>query len=383
LRKLWNKATFFRLNLTDHVKVKGNCSSNDIHLNSAIEWLKRAQDSTGDGGVSGGYFENIGWDASYPETTGYIIPTFFDYANYAQDSDCRTRAVKMGEYLLSIQLESGAFKRGSLGAFPIGGPEVFDTGQILQGLIRCYQETQEERFYKSAVKAGDWIVEAQESNGSWVKYSYHDIAHTFYTRVAINLLELNEISEKKKYREAAYRNIEWALTKCNIYGWYEDCGAEISLMSSPWTHFIAYATEGILTCGIKFRNQDFILSAKKTMDALLDRLNVDGWIKGSYDEKWKSIDRYSCLVGDAQIALNWLKLFEITHSREYLDGAIILNQYLKSTQRLYDLNKGIQGGIKGSHPIHGKYNHHRYINWAAKYFADLQIKLAFIYSNNK
>src|SRR5262245_39831263 len=48
------------------------------HLAAAIDWLTRAQDMCR-GGVSYGYDLRRGWMAAYPETTGYIIPTLFDY----------------------------------------------------------------------------------------------------------------------------------------------------------------------------------------------------------------------------------------------------------------------------------------------------------------
>ena len=46
------------------------------HLYAAAAWLERAQDATQDGGVSGRYRLDSGWSSSYPETTGYIVPTF-------------------------------------------------------------------------------------------------------------------------------------------------------------------------------------------------------------------------------------------------------------------------------------------------------------------
>ena len=45
------------------------------HLSAAIKWLETAQDATTDGGVAGRYSLSSGWSSSYPETTGYIIPT--------------------------------------------------------------------------------------------------------------------------------------------------------------------------------------------------------------------------------------------------------------------------------------------------------------------
>src|SRR4051794_40544482 len=51
------------------------------HLDAAMEWIKRAQDSSGTGGVAWGYRARrpvrsniaMGWVGAYPETTGYII----------------------------------------------------------------------------------------------------------------------------------------------------------------------------------------------------------------------------------------------------------------------------------------------------------------------
>ena len=60
-------------------------------LGAAIDWICKAQDASGDGGVARSYslayhrfFKKRGWTASYPETTGYIIPTMFDYARKTQ-----------------------------------------------------------------------------------------------------------------------------------------------------------------------------------------------------------------------------------------------------------------------------------------------------------
>jgi hypothetical protein len=370
------RIVFLSIALRDRLKPRHEIREKDEHLKAAIEWLKRAQDSTGNGGVSAGYFDHIGWDSSYPETTGYTIPTFFDYADFSHDTDSRKRAIEMSDFLLSIQMPDGAFRIGGPRAYPIGGAEVFDTGQILQGLTRCYRETKCDKYIESATRAGDWIIAAQEKDGSWSKQSYHGVPHTFYTRVALALLELFEVVGEPKLEESATKNVKWALTNCNENGWYQNCGAEPSSMSTPSTHFIAYAAEGILECGLKLKNREFIGAATRTMNALLTKLLADGYLKGTYDKNWESIDNYSCLTGDAQIALIWLKLFELSKNKVYYDGAIRLSNFLKSTQYLCHWNEGVKGGIKGSQPIYGDYNPNRYINWAAKFFVDLQLKIA-------
>ena len=52
----------------------------DAVIEEGMAWLARAQDcsTSADGGVARHYSLLDGWSTSYPETTGYIIPTFFD-----------------------------------------------------------------------------------------------------------------------------------------------------------------------------------------------------------------------------------------------------------------------------------------------------------------
>jgi hypothetical protein len=67
-----------------------------FHVEEAVGWLKRAHDAAPDKGVARGYsvgwdpyFMSKGWQPSYPETTGYIIPTIFDCARYLGDMEYR------------------------------------------------------------------------------------------------------------------------------------------------------------------------------------------------------------------------------------------------------------------------------------------------------
>ena len=58
-------------------------------LHEVIDWLCRAQDhsASADGGVARDYSLIHGWATSYPETTGYIIPTFLAYSDRWARSD--------------------------------------------------------------------------------------------------------------------------------------------------------------------------------------------------------------------------------------------------------------------------------------------------------
>src|SRR5436190_16590779 len=74
------------------------------HLAHAAEWILRAQRATPDGGVAHSYDIRQGrWLASYPETTGYIIPTFYDYDQYFNQPHYRDAARRMAEWEVAVQ----------------------------------------------------------------------------------------------------------------------------------------------------------------------------------------------------------------------------------------------------------------------------------------
>ena len=90
---------------------------NREHLEAAIAWLKHAQDVTGNGGVAQTYLVRARrWAPSYPETTGYIIPTMIDYGLRYQDADSVERARRMLDWLVSIQFPEGGFMGGKVNA---------------------------------------------------------------------------------------------------------------------------------------------------------------------------------------------------------------------------------------------------------------------------
>src|SRR5215472_14509834 len=106
----------------------------DAAVDAGVEWLGRAQDmsSTRDGGVAKHFSLINGWSSSYPETTGYIVPTLVSYAKISGDASYRDRGQRMLDWLVSIQFADGAFQAGSVGAKNLK-PVTFNTGQILIG----------------------------------------------------------------------------------------------------------------------------------------------------------------------------------------------------------------------------------------------------------
>src|ERR1700675_3156548 len=79
-------------------------------LRSVVDWIFRAQRP--DGGVAAYYSLLTGYSESYPEVTGYIIPTLYDFGRLTGDPAARHAIYLATDWLLSLQMPSGAFPGG-------------------------------------------------------------------------------------------------------------------------------------------------------------------------------------------------------------------------------------------------------------------------------
>ena len=136
-----------------------------VHIREAAEWLKRAQDAGTDRGVSYGAILGGPFLPSYPETTGYIIPTMLELADHYGDPDFERRAIEMGDWEIAVQMDCGAVMGGRVDSRPT--PAVFNTGQVLLGWAALFRRTREERFRAAARRAIDWLLENQDPDGNW------------------------------------------------------------------------------------------------------------------------------------------------------------------------------------------------------------------------
>ena len=82
------------LSLKDSLNKKHQILSNEIHIAAAVDWLMNAQKANNDGGVSAMYSLIDGWHPSYVETTGYVISTIFNYAEYSKKEIYKKKQLK-------------------------------------------------------------------------------------------------------------------------------------------------------------------------------------------------------------------------------------------------------------------------------------------------
>ena len=340
-------------------------------LQAAAEWLARAQDASGSDGVSAHYdVAKRRWAGAYPETTGYIIPTFFHYADFSGNREYRERAIRMAQWESDIQLAEGGVRAGTMDATQIV-PTIFNTGQVLFGWLSAWQQTQDARFRDSLVRAADWLVEAQDPDGAWRRFASPFAAHglnTYNTRVAFGLAQAGRHLDEPRYVEAAARNVEWALTQMHPNGWLENNDLEDN--DRPLTHTIAYATRGILEVGLIAANTAFVDAATRIARSVAETQRRDGALPGRLDARWRPAARWTCVTGNAQMAIIWQRLARETGDASWNPPAERANRFNLSIQNLTADNDGTRGGMPGSHPLKGGYMKRRYPNWATKFFMD-------------
>lgn len=359
------------------------------HIIEAINWLKLAQDKTSDGGVSAWFSLINGWRPSYIETTGYIINTFFDASIILYDPDLKHRAIKMADFLLSMQLTNGAYRLYTPQQKRSNKVIVFNMGQDLLGVTQAYEVTKDIKYLNSAVQAADYLVNIQEKDGSWLKNTYGNTKHVYHTRVAWGLLRVYQISKKLKFKKAAIKNLNWAAKYQLKNGWFSKNELPPPNIKFPYTHTISYAIEGFLWSGLILKKAELVNVALKGSVPLLNYFVKNKFLPASFDNNWQSNDKYSCLTGDAQISLMWLEFFKLTKEKKFFNAASKMNEYLKSKQFVQSPVKNINGAIAGSSPIYGEltknkgYCRFAYLNWSTKFFIDALLSEDHVRSNQK
>jgi uncharacterized protein YyaL (SSP411 family) len=361
--------------MKDLLDVRRTPKSSLAHLRETMNWLKNAHDASGGRGVSGGYSVIDGWLAPYPETTGYIIPTFYDYAELSGEDEWRKRAEAMADWEIEVQMPNGAVQAGIFkGEGSLQVPAVFNTGQVILGWCRAFLETKNQPYLDAAKRAGDWLIGVQSDDGAWRIESAETETneHAYDVRTAWSLLEIYDITGERPYLESAERQIEWTLRQQRVNGWFANNAFFTSTgkWTFPFTHTIAYVMEGLQESHRITGNERYLEAYARTAEKLMRIYELKRFMPGDFDENWKASGMYSCLTGNAQIAGVWLKHFRMAGDVRFLNAALKINDYTKSCQNITSIHKGVRGGVKGSHPLNGKYTPFIFPNWAAKFFAD-------------
>lgn len=346
------------------------------HLEEAIGWVCRAQDATPDDGIARGYsilysayFRSQGWQPSYPETTGYLIPTLFEAAHELERPELAERAHRAARWEMAIQLESGAVQGGVMGEGRT--PAIFNTGQVMFGWLAAFEHSGEGIYADALRRAGRYLVGSMADDGHF-RRGESDFARkdaTLYNaRVTWALAEAGKALGEPSFVDAAARHLRMVAGRQQPNGWFPDCC--LTDPSRPLLHTIAYTTRGLLEGGRVLEDDAILGAGIRAGAALLPLVRADGFLPGRFADDWSGAVPWSCLTGDVQTANNWMRLHLITGEDRWLEAVPRILDFVKRTQNRTSHDPGLRGGIKGSAPMGGDYGRYEILNWATKYFAD-------------
>jgi hypothetical protein len=338
----------------------------ELCIRRGADWLLRSQRKSPDGnGYSRSYSLLKGWDRGYIETTGYIIPTLLDVSSFLSEEKYRNSAVRASEWLLNVQTADGAFTD-----IDTYRPQIFDTGQVMLGLNRMFRETDDVRFLKSARKAGQWLVNNQESDGSWMRFAYNDRPHAYYSRVAAALIETGILCEADNFVDAGRHNLEWVLAQHQNNGYFRY--SEFAPGEDAILHTIVYVLEGFSMAFDLTGENRWAETLNRGASALKRLVNEKGLLYSHYDDRWQPTKREFCITGLAQYAGICIDIFKINRDVEFLELSEGLIDRLRRWQMSWGSN--IAGALPSSIPVWGSYGGMDFYNWNVKFFLDAMLK---------
>lgn len=293
--------------------------------NKAVEWVKTNTVE------NEGIINNSNLRKAYPEVTGYYIPTLIRWGY-------RDIAVQYAKWLCSIQKDDGSWYDTFDKA-----PYVFDTAQILKGLIAireiypCVDEN---------IKKGcDWILSNMQESG---RLTTPDMSAWGTNKVCSEIIHLYCLSPLKEAGKIFGKN-EYISVAEKILAYYKNNNYDEIMNFGLLSHFYAYVMEALLDMGEAEM-------AKEAMGKIEKIQNADGMVPAYNNVHWV------CSTGLFQLALVWFRIGNVKCGNKAFEYACKLQNE--------------SGGWYGSYMIEqSKDENNDYfpvgeISWAVKYFLD-------------
>ncbi len=301
-------------------------ASNNIDIyNRAINWIKV---NSVDGG---GIICNSSKKLSYPEVTGYYIPTLIKWGY-------RDLAISYAKWLVSIQKEDGSWYDTDNTA-----PYIFDTAQILKGLLAVRDIYP---FVDESIKKGcEYVIKNVNEEGRLTTPSKdcwgdeRTCSELIHLYCLTPLIEASEVFKDSKYQEIAYK----------VLNYYKNNYHEDIVNFRLLSHFYAYVMEGLLDLGEK----EIVSVAMAKLKKVLDE---KGYVPAYNDVNWV------CSTGLFQLALVWYKMGDSSSGDKAFEYACRLQNETGGWFGSY-----LVGGSSGEDNTYFAVSE---ISWANKYFLD-------------
>lgn len=345
------------------------------HLDLAVDFLLSSVDPKTGG--SAAFFSRIykplkGWSNPYPETTGYIIASLLDvYKIDPSQKAAEKAALKMADWVLELQDDEGALP-GGLYNGNTDEKSIFNTAQMVIGLVAAFHHTGNKAYKDAAGAAGRWMAATQNENGSWNKHSfYKDFFPSYYTRVAWPMIMAGLECGDDDVVKAGRKCLDLIATKVLDNKFVADAGFKPDTFA--FLHTIAYTIRGFIEAGLLLEDDKYYNIGYDLAHKLLRQFELKKKLAGAYFEDFKPVTWYRCLTGEAQMAIIWLRIFERNKDARFLSAT---SKLLDDTCKTQPKSNGLlikKGGLKGSLPYYGTYLTFRQPNWATKFLIDAML----------
>lgn len=299
-------------------------------VKKAAEWIEKNT-------IAGeGIINNTLVRKSYPEVTGYYIPTLLRWG-------FRGLALQYAKWLCQIQAESGAWY-DTIGT----DPYVFDTAQVLKGLLAIRELYPEADVHIR--KGCDWLVSNIDEDGRLVtstKKAWGEegiCSELIHLYCLSPLIEAAGVYQVPAYREAAQKTADYYITN------HKEDILNFNILS----HFYAYIMEALCDIGETEL-------ARQGMEKMADIQADNGMIPAYRNVNWV------CSTGMFQLAITWYKLGDMEHGDKAFSYAAHLQNESGGWFGSYATVENPKAANQEEFP---DYFREGEISWAVKYFLD-------------
>ncbi len=312
------------------------------------------------------------WHPSYPETTGYIINTLFNYQHFLDEESLSAYAVRCADWLCAIQQKNGAYCSLLAGG---RNPSVFNTGMICLGLTQTCVEENDEVYLKAVRKAIGWLMDQLGDDPVWQRYGYVEgFSPTYYSELIWSVLFSNQLIKDPSIDERMRSVILYLMSR------YKEQDREFSGWGfkpgkPAYTHTIAYTLHGFLESARILGMPDIVHKVDEVLDKIIEIYSQAGLLAGAFGMGWIPQKSFTCPTGNAQLSILYSTRYVDNSRKEYQHMARALLIDIRPHIRTGRFCSGMRGALPGSVPFYGPYLRFHHPNWAAKFYLDAELAL--------
>lgn len=372
------KSSHWKLLRNDFIKAKIQTKSLDWHIEQSVKWVLVSWEATNFLGLSTGYSLLFGWESKVSGYSGYIIPSLWKFYHISENQALKDKvkkcAISLADWEIDIQLESGAIQvAGKQGYFFFRNSErskVLDTAMSIYGWVAIYKEIKDDKYLNALVKAANWLVSIQDPVGLWIFESSDKSISDSNAKSSLIAHALSEaflVVNNKEFEISSRKCLDAIINRQESYGFFE--GTFLKKNQSTFLSNLATTIQTMLEVGVHLNEKKYIDSSEKAAFALFELFKSDNTFWGSYSDSLIPDKSFKNLSGMVQMAIVYYKVYLVSHKQEYASAFASLNRQVQELT-IVSKDSALNGGIRGSFPIWGRYCRMSFPISASKYYLD-------------